>query len=172
MQEALATYQATGASIFRGQALGLLAEMCSEAGQIEQGLAVVDEALAMTFETGERYWEAELHRIKGELLSKQTGAEADAEACYFQAISVAEQQQAKFFELRTVVSLCHLWCRQNRQVEARERVTEIYDWFSEGFTAAQRAASPELIRGADRRLIISQPVLDAFPDTSEESCHP
>jgi predicted ATPase len=145
MQQALATYQATGASIFRGQALGLLAEMCSDAGQIEQGLAVVDEALAMTVETDERYWEAELHRIKGELLSKQSGSEGEAEACYFQAISVAKQQQARLFELRAVVSLCYLWCQQNRQIEARQRLAEVYNWFSEGFATPDLKAARELL---------------------------
>ena len=68
MQQALATYQKTGATIFRGQALGLLAEMCLDAGQVELGLAVVNEALATTDKTDERYWEVDLHRLKGELL--------------------------------------------------------------------------------------------------------
>ena len=132
MQQALATYQKTGATIFRVQGLGMLAEMCGDAGQIEQGLAVVDEALATTNKTDERYWEANLHRLKGELLSK-AGADEEAEACFLKAIEVAQHQQAKFFELRAVTSLSRLRQQQNRPAEAHQMLAEIYNWFTEGF---------------------------------------
>jgi predicted ATPase len=86
-------------------------------------------------ELGQRYWGAEIHRIKGELLLIQGEAEADekAEARFRQAIEVARRQRARSLELRATMSLCRLWQTQGKWQEARQTLAEIYGWFTEGF---------------------------------------
>jgi predicted ATPase len=93
------------------------------------------EALTITQRTGERFYEAEIYRLKGELLLKQNeaGAESEAESCFFEAIKVAHRQQAKSLELRATMSLVRLWQRQGQQNRARPMLAEIYGWFGEGF---------------------------------------
>jgi predicted ATPase len=83
-------------------------------------------------QTDERHREAELYRLKGELLPTQ-GDETEAEASLHKAVEVARRQQAKSWELRATVSLCRLWQEQGKLEEARQRLAEIYDWFTEGF---------------------------------------
>jgi predicted ATPase len=119
--------------------LGALAKAQARAGQPEESLATLAEALAMVEETDERYFESELYRLKGELLSTQSmqGDEAEAslqaESCFQHAIQVARRQRAKSWELRATVSLCRLWQQQGRTDEARQMLAEIYGWFTEGF---------------------------------------
>ena len=117
------------------------------------------EALAAVDKTGERFYEAELHRLKGTLTLKQFGvrslefgvpnpqplilntqpptpspqAEAEAEACFQKAIDIARRQSAKSLELRAVMSLSRLWQRQGKRDEAHKMLAEIYGWFTEGF---------------------------------------
>jgi predicted ATPase len=134
IREALAAWRATGAALGQSYLLGLFAEACWQAGQVEAGLHALEEALAHVDRTGERLWEAELHRLKGELLCRHTaGQEAEAETCFQQALAVAHGQGARWFELRTAVSLARLWQRQGKNAEARQRLAAIYDWFTEGF---------------------------------------
>ena len=96
---------------------------------MENGLAAIAEALAIAAETGEGLVEADLHRLKGELL----GDSAEAEDCFHRAIEIARRQNAKSFELRAVMSLCRLHDRQGRRTDARQMLAEIYGWFTEGF---------------------------------------
>jgi predicted ATPase len=89
--------------------------------------------------TGERFWEAELHRLKGELLLAQAGTRhqvQEAEACFHQALSIARHQQAKSLELRAAMSLARLWQHQGKHNVAPELLTPIYGWFTEGFDTA------------------------------------
>jgi predicted ATPase len=102
------------------------------------GLSVLAEALAQVDKTGERFYEAELYRLKGTLtLQSQvlgsTSKGEDAEACFRKAIELARQQQAKSLELRAVMSLSRLWQQQGKKDEARQMMAEIYNWFTEGF---------------------------------------
>jgi predicted ATPase len=84
--------------------------------------------------TGERYWEAEIYRLKGELLLQQAAPDApQAEACFQQALAIARRQQAKSWELRTAMSLARLWQQQGKRAAARQPLAEIYGWFTEGF---------------------------------------
>jgi adenylate cyclase len=137
MRQALSAYRATGAALSLSWFLGMLAEACGHAGQIEEGLHALDEALAHVDKAGERWYEAELHRLKGELLCRYTTVqEAQAETCFQQALAVARGQGAKWWELRAALSLSRLWQRQGRRAEARELLTEIYGWFTEGFETA------------------------------------
>jgi predicted ATPase len=114
--------------------LSLLAEAYGQAGQAEAGLQVLDEALTLVATTEERWWEAELHRLKGALLLLlQNEDVSQAEACFQQALDVARSQQAKSLELRAALSLSRLWQQQGQRTTVRELLAPIYGWFTEGF---------------------------------------
>lgn len=124
----------------------LLAEAYGKEGQTEEGLRVVAEELARVQTTGMRFYEAELNRIKGELLLRQTVPdEEEAEGCFQKALEVARSQSAKSLELRGAMSLCRLWQRQAKKVEARQLLAEIYGWFTEGFDTADLKAAKALL---------------------------
>jgi predicted ATPase len=132
LRHGLAAWETTGTRYRRPTFLAWLAEAYGKAGQAEEGLSVLAEALAQVKKTDERYYEAELRRLKGELLLMQ-GDKTEAEASFHKAIEVARRQQAKSWELRATVSLCRLWQKQGRVDEARQTLAEIYGWFTEGF---------------------------------------
>jgi predicted ATPase/class 3 adenylate cyclase len=135
MQQGLTGWRATGAELFVPFYLALLAEAYGEAGRAAEGLAALDEALTIADKggkDGERLWDAELSRIKGELLLGSSHA-VQAEACFQEALQIARTQRAKSWELRASVSLSLLWKNQGRRKEARELLQGIYDWFTEGF---------------------------------------
>ena len=113
--------------------VALLADVYRKVGQVAEGLTLLTEVLATVHRTGERFYEAEIHRLKGELLWMQGETEAAVERHYQQAIEVARQQKAKSWELRAVISLCRLRQKQGKIEEARQRLAEIYNWFTEGF---------------------------------------
>jgi predicted ATPase len=112
--------------------LALLAKACEFAGQIEEGVSLLDNALQIVDRTGERWQEAELYRHKGQLLWRQGHSEA-AEELYRKALSIAAEQEAKLWELRAAVSLARLRRDQGRHAEARDLLAPVYDWFTEGF---------------------------------------
>jgi predicted ATPase len=143
IQQGLAAWGATGAKVFRPYGLTLLAEVSAQVGQREAGLTLLAEALAVVNDRGEHRWEAELHRLKGELLlARATGHDAEAETCFRQALDVARRQQAKSWELRAAMSLSRLWQRQGKDTEARALLAPIFGWFTEGFdTVDLREAS-------------------------------
>jgi predicted ATPase len=117
--------------------LAQLAEAYGQVGQVGEGLHLLTEALAVVDTTGGRFYEAELHRLHGVLLLRQTVPEAQAaEACFQQALAVARRQQAMSWELRTAMSLAGLWQEQGKHDQARELLTPIYGWFTEGFDTA------------------------------------
>lgn len=129
--------RATGADLLAPYWLALLAGAYGRAGQAADGLVMVHEALGEVARTGERLWEAELNRLKGELLLKCDAAnESEAEACFLSAIEVAQAQSAKSWELRAATSLSRLWQQQDRHDEARELLTTTYSWFTDGFDTA------------------------------------
>jgi predicted ATPase len=137
MRHGLAAIQATGAALRQPYYRGLLAEACGTVGQVEDGLTILAEVLAEVHRTGERWWEAELYRLKGELVLQQAAGRGDeAETCFRQALDVAHRQQAKSLELRAAMSLSRLWQRQGKRAEARELLAPIYGWFTEGFDTA------------------------------------
>ena len=134
MHQGLAATQATGQRNGLSVFLALLAEASGQSGQAEAGLRLLAEALAHVDHTGERYYEAEVYRIKGELLLQQAVPDApQAEACFQQALVVARRQQARSWELRAAMSLSRLWQQQGKRTEARELLAPIYSWFTEGF---------------------------------------
>ena len=126
--------RATGAAASASLALALLAEAHRTAGEIEEGLALVAEAQEFVTKTGERQYEAEMHRVKGELiLAQSSSSQEEAEASFRKALDVARRQSAKSLELRAATSLARLRQQQGRKDEARELLAPVYDWFTEGF---------------------------------------
>ena len=99
--------------------------------------------------TGERVYEAELYRLKGELLQKQATAMGAVEECFRHAVSVARQQSAKSLELRAVMSLSRLLKGEDKTAEARQMLTENYAWFTEGFDTADLQEAKALLEGKD-----------------------
>src|SRR5882724_7433839 len=137
IQQGMTAYRATGAALERPYWLALLAEAYGEVGQTEEGLRVVAEALAEVEKNGVRFCEAELYRLQGELLWRQAVPDvAEAETCFHQALAIASRQQAKSWELRAAMSLSRLWQQQGKCDEARQLLSPIYGWFTEGFDTA------------------------------------
>jgi predicted ATPase/class 3 adenylate cyclase len=137
MRQGLAALQTTGGEVRRPLYLALLAEAYGVIGQIEAGLHVLAEALAAVEHTEGRFYEAELHRLKGELLQARAAEpDTEAETCFQQALAIARRQQAKSLELRAAVSLSRLWQQQGQRHQAYELLASIYDWFTEGFDTA------------------------------------
>jgi predicted ATPase len=110
----------------------LAAEAYLKAGRAAEGSAIVDKAIARVAASGSGLFEADLHRLKGEL-ALMAGDALEAEAAFNSAIAMARHQQAKSFELRAAISLAHLLVQQGRRGEARSMLAEIYNWFTEGF---------------------------------------
>jgi len=106
-----------------------LAEMFGKVGRRQEGLDLVEEALAAGTESGNHYWTADLYRLRGAL----AGTEKDAESSFVEAVAVARRQRAKSFELRAATSLSRLWARQGKRWEAHALLAEVYAWFKEGF---------------------------------------
>jgi predicted ATPase len=132
MHSGLAAYRATGAELRMPHYIALLAGAHEIAGQVEEGLALLGEAFQIVERTGERWFAAELNRHKGNLLVRQGHAEA-AEELYCNALTIAEQQGAKFWELRAAASFARLRRDQGRRAEARDLLAPVYFWFIEGF---------------------------------------
>jgi adenylate cyclase len=162
IRQALATYRSAGATRDRPYYLALLAEASAQGGQILEGLEASAEALALLATSGVRWWEAELHRLRGELLLR-SGVQnpessvfthhavlhmpyaAEAEACFQQALDIARRQQAKLLELRAGMSLSRLWQQQGKRAEAYEVLAPIYGWFTEGFDTADLQEAKALL---------------------------
>ena len=158
IRQGLAGWQATGAEVSTPLYLALLAETYGRGGQPNEGLAAVERGLAIADKNEERFYEAELYRLKGELLlngefrtrndeqQKKTSQPSsvhrpsffvhrseEAEACFHTAIEIARHQSAKSFELRAAMSLVRLWRQQAKLTEAYTLLAEVYGWFTEGF---------------------------------------
>lgn len=149
MHHGLTVYQSTGAELGRPLFLGLLADIYGNAGRPADALTNVTEALAAARGNGQRLWEAWLHWLNGELLfnteddrrkaapssrsSRAARRAAAAEECFRQALALTRRSQAKWLELRTVISLSRLLRRQHKPAEARQLLAETYAWFTEGF---------------------------------------
>jgi predicted ATPase/predicted Ser/Thr protein kinase len=133
MRQGLAAMDSAGYRVARHSNLFRLSQALREAGKVLDALEVLSEAMACVQKTGESYFEAEIHRLEGELHLMHKDMNDDAEACFHRAVEVARRQKAKSLELRAVMGLARLWQRQGKKEDARQRLTEIYDWFTEGF---------------------------------------
>ena len=132
LRDGLSAYRATGAVSWLPQFIPLLARAYGIAGQIEEAITQLDETLQIIDRTGERWFEAEVCRLKGQLLLRQGLREA-AEELYRRALSIAREQEAKLWELRATVDLARLHHDQGRQTDARNLLVPVYAWFTEGF---------------------------------------
>ncbi len=161
MCQGLEALQATGTALDLPRYRGLLAEGYEKREQIEEGLKTLADALVIVDHTGERYWEAELYRLKGEFLlrtiplkakgkgrkgQEPADGEVQAEQCFQTALKIAQQQQAKSLELRAATSLGRLWQRQGKAKQAHALLAKIYDWFTEGFATKDLQEAKTLIK--------------------------
>jgi predicted ATPase len=134
LSRGLDAYRATGAEFLRPHYLALLADACQHHGREEDALTALAEALVLVDKTDERWWEAELHRLTGELLSRQAKSDTAKVEFYFQkALGVARHQEAKLLELRAAVSLTRLWQRLGRRAEAHALLAGVYGSVSAAF---------------------------------------
>jgi predicted ATPase/class 3 adenylate cyclase len=160
MSRGMEAYWATGAELLRPYLIGLLAEVLGERESTERGLTLLAEALEAVEKTGERFYEAELYRQKGELLFRSykegsglhdftahSSRSGEIERCFLKAMTVAGRQKAKWFELRAATSLARLWNHQGRKEDAHTVLVKSYNWFTEGFDTADLK---------DARLFLSQ----------------
>ena len=147
MVKAFASERAAAAQgLFEALGVTLIAEGYRRIGQAAEGLNMITDALTRAHQTERRYYEAELYRLKGELLLVQSAAdEQQAKACFQNALKVARGQSAKSLELRAAMSLSRLWYDQGKKAEARQLLAEIYGWFTEGFDTADLKAAKALL---------------------------
>jgi class 3 adenylate cyclase len=132
LKTGLSMYRATGTVATMALALMLLMQACFKLGELVECQDYLTEVSQLIEATEERYAEAELHRLQGDLLNA-TGDQAAAKRSYLQALVVAERQSAKVFKLRAATSLARLWLDQSRCAEARDLLAPIYGSFTEGF---------------------------------------
>jgi predicted ATPase len=135
----------------------------------------LDEALGLVHKNGERFYEAELYRLKGMLtlqsripspesllprpLTPSTHAEAEAEACFHKAVEIAREQNAKSLELRATISLARLWQQQGKQKEARQMLAEVHNWFTEGFDTRDLQEAKALLTTLEQFTVAGAPTM-------------
>ncbi len=162
MRQGMDAVQLTGAALSMSYILAQLADAYGKVGQGKEGLPLLAEALAQVTQTGERWYEAELHRLKGQLaLQSQVqslkskvsspqhpipNTQAEAEACFHKALEVAQQQSARSLELRAAMSLARLWQQQGKKREAHQLLSGIYGWFTEGFDTVDLKEAKALLK--------------------------
>jgi predicted ATPase/class 3 adenylate cyclase len=150
MRRGLAAQVATGAELATPYWLCLIADACLQSGASREGLALLDEAEAAAEHTAERLWQAEIHRLRGQLLLAASepaapDAACSAEACYRRALQVARRQGARSPELRAAVSLSRLWQTQARNRDAHDLLAPTYGWFTEGLDTPDLRAAAALL---------------------------
>ncbi len=133
LRDSIAQFKASNARVRLPYYLSLLARVYKKAGRVEEGLASIDEAFSEARKHNERWWDAELYRLRGELLLMQGADAFDGEAAILRAISIARSQQARSLELRAMTSLARLYIAQNRSSAIRQELNDLYSWFTEGF---------------------------------------
>jgi predicted ATPase len=148
VRQGVTAWRATSATMFVPYLCTILADVSAHLGHLEDGLQALAEAHTLVEQHEERFWEAEVSRLRGVLLLRQSGApQAEAEACFQQALDVARHQEAKSLELRAAMSLTRLWQQQGKQTEARELLAPVYGWFTEGFDTADLQEAKALLEG-------------------------
>jgi predicted ATPase len=144
MRAALAAMQSIGTELDRPWNLAVLAAAYGKAGRTADGLALVAEALGLVERRDERVGEADIYRVKGELLL-ESGGSSETETCFRHAIEIARRQSATSLELRATTSLARLLDKQGRKGEVRRMLGEIYGWFTEGFDTADLKEAKALL---------------------------
>jgi predicted ATPase len=144
-REGIAAFRGSGAELILPFHLTQLAAAHGQVGQPDEGLAALDEARSLVERGGEHTWDADLYRVKGELMRMNDADESEVEACFHHARAIARRQQAKSYELRATMSLSRLWQRQGKRAEARDLLAPIYGWFTEGFDTADLQEAKALL---------------------------
>lgn len=145
----LETIKATGAALSLPYYNSFLAEAQRRSGQLYEAMRTLDESLEIADRTQDRYYEAELFRLKGELLLEQSADASEVEQCFEKSLEIARVQRAKSWELRTATSLARLRKQQGRAAQGRAVLAEIYGWFHEGFTTPDLVAAKSLLDESD-----------------------
>ena len=147
VRQGIAAWRATGAAVTRPILVHLAGgRLCPPGPHRTDGLQALAEAHTLVEQHEERWWEAEVYRLRGVLLLRQTGTQQEeAEACLQRALDVARRQEAKSLELRAAMSLSRLWQQQGKRAEARELLAPIYGWFTEGFDTADLQEAKALL---------------------------
>jgi TOMM system kinase/cyclase fusion protein len=146
IRQGLEAYRATGAILERPYQLALLAEAYGRAGQAAEGLRLLEETCVAMDHMAVRFCEAEVSRLKGELLLRQSlPDEQAADVSFQQALGIARRQQAKSLELRAAMSLARLWQQQGKRAQAYDLLAPIYGWFTEGFDTADLQEAKALL---------------------------
>ena len=134
LNAAITEYRSTGATLFTTSFLSYLALACADLGKFDDARRYIGEAMTAAENTKERWFEAEIYRIAGEIALKSPEPDvAKAQAYFERALAVARQQQAKSWELRAAMSMARLWRDQGKPQQARELLAPVYGWFTEGF---------------------------------------
>jgi predicted ATPase len=137
IRQGIAAVRATGAAVFIPYLCTLLADVAAHLGHLEDGVQALAEAHTLVEQHEERWWEAEICRLRGVLLLRQLGTpQEQAETWMRRALDVARRQQAKSLELRAATSLARLWQSQDKRQDAYDLLAPVYNWFTEGFDTA------------------------------------
>lgn len=146
MDRGFATYRTTGAQLGQSWILAMQAEERLRHHQPRDALTILDQALDVVAKNDEHFYEPELHRLKGEtLLRSHASDESEPAACFRRALEVARQQHAKSLELRAATSAACLLDRQGQRDEARDLVSHVYAWFTEGHDTPDLAAARQFL---------------------------
>jgi class 3 adenylate cyclase/predicted ATPase len=146
IRQGIATQRATGAALWVPYSYTLLAEVSDHLGRTEEGLQALAEAHTMVEQYEDRWWEAEIHRLRGIVLLRQPGTpQTEVETWLQRALDVARRQEAKSLELRAAMSLARLWQQQGKSAEAHALLAPIYGWFTEGFDTADLQEAKALL---------------------------
>jgi len=146
MQQAIVDLAQIGSGIGAPQILAMLAEGLRKVGRHDEALGALGLGLAQAEQQGQHYYDAELHRLRAEILLDMDGTAApEAEALFGQSLEIARRQEAKAFELRAATSLARLWQRQGKRDAARDLLAPLYAWFTEGFTTRDLKAAKALL---------------------------
>ena len=134
MQQALGELAGIGSGIAAPQFLAMLAEGFRKAGRHDEALGALGRGVARAEKQGQHFYDAELHRLRAEILLDTDGnAAPEAKALFGQSLEIARRQEAKTFELRAATRLAQLWQRQGKRAAARALLAPLYAWFTEGF---------------------------------------
>jgi predicted ATPase len=146
VHQGIAAYRATGAVMFVPLWCTILADVCAHFGHPDDGLQALAEAHTLVEQHEERFWEAEVCRLRGVLLLRQPGIPpVEAETWLQRALDIARRQEAKSLELRAAMSLARLWQQQGKHQEAHDLLAPMYNWFTEGFDTADLIEAKALL---------------------------
>jgi predicted ATPase len=146
VRQGITAWRATGAVLYVPYYCTVLADVAAQLGHPEDSLQALAEAHTLVEQHEERWWEAEVCRLRGVLLLRQTGtSQAEAEAWLQRALDVARRQEAKSLELRAAMSLSRLWQQQGKRAEAHALLAPVYSWFTEGFDTADLQEAKTLL---------------------------